>query len=232
MKVAVMQPYLFPYIGYFQMIKEVDTFVIFDDVNFIKKGWINRNNILLNGIKHAWTLPLINASQNRLIKEIDIFEPGKNKQKLLTLFEQAYNKTPIYDNVFPMIKDIILNPDDSIVDFIENSLKIIANYLNLNTNFIRSSGISNLNSLRAQERIIDIVKRIGGTTYINAIGGMELYQKEAFKNADLEINFIKTGTVYYKHAADVFIPGLSIIDLIFNCDKDIVIKKLDNYELI
>ena len=80
MTVAIMQPYLFPYIGYWQLIHAVDTFVIFDDVNYIKKGYINRNNILVNGQKQTFTLELMSASQNKLINDIDI---GNNIEKVM-----------------------------------------------------------------------------------------------------------------------------------------------------
>ena len=130
-----MQPYLFPYIGYWQLIHAVDTFVIFDDVNYIKKGYINRNNILVNGQKQTFTLELMSASQNKLINDIDI---GNNIEKLLKTFEMAYKKAPYFEEIFPIIKKILLHDEKNVAKLIGYSLTKISNYFVLNTKIIYS----------------------------------------------------------------------------------------------
>ncbi|MGE4457316.1 MAG: WbqC family protein [Arcobacteraceae bacterium] len=229
MTLAIMQPYLFPYIGYWQLINSVDTFVIFDDVNFIKKGYINRNSILVGGKSQQITLELIGASQNKLINEIEV---GNNSQKLLKTIEMAYKKAPYFYDVFPMIEDILNNKEKNLAKFIGYSLEHISNYLKLNTKFIYSSDIEKESSLKAQDKIIDICKKLEATDYINAIGGQELYNKEKFQGKNMELNFLKTELTEYKQFKNDFIPYLSIIDiLMFNSVTEVKLM-LCKYDLV
>jgi len=229
MKVAIMQPYLFPYIGYWQLINSVDTFVIFDDVNFIKKGFINRNNILIQGKKKRITLQLIKASQNKLINETDI---GKNTSELLNTIRQSYKKAPYFNKVEPLIKRIFIQEEKNLAKFIGFSLDIISRYLDIQTNYIYSSDIEKDNSLKGQEKIIEICKFTGADTYINAIGGQALYDRKVFKESAIELNFLRTSLTEYSQFNIDFIPNLSVIDLLmFNSQQDLKIM-LNNYELI
>jgi hypothetical protein len=229
MTLAIMQPYFFPYIGYWQLINVADTFVIFDDVNFIKKGYINRNSILVGGKSQKITLELIGASQNKLIKEIEV---GSNSQKVLKTIEMSYKKAPYFSNVFPMIEDILNQEDKNLAKFIGYSLQQISNYLKLNIKFIFSSDIEKDNSLKAQEKILDICKKLNVTNYVNAIGGQELYNKEKFQEQNMQLNFLKTEFTEYKQFKNEFIPYLSIIDILMfnNCDE--IQNMLNDYKLM
>jgi hypothetical protein len=228
MKLAIMQPYFFSYIGYWQLINAVDTFVIYDDVNFIKKGYINRNSILLNGKPHIFTLELIGASQNKLINEIGV---GGNSQKILKIIKHSYSKAPYYDTVFPIIKDILDNKEKNLAKFLEYSLKKISEYLEMDTRFIYSSDIRKNNSLKAQEKIMDISKKLNTENYINAIGGQELYDKDSFEKNNIKLNFLDTEILEYQQFKNDFIPYLSIIDiLMFNSVNEIK-TMLDQYIL-
>lgn len=229
MTLAIMQPYFFPYIGYWQLISAVDTFVIFDDVNFIKKGYINRNSILANEKAQLFTLELIGASQNKLINEIEV---GNNSQKLLKTIEIAYKKAPYFSDVFPMIEDILNNKEKNLSKFIGHSLEQISNYLKLHTKFIYSSDIKKENSLKAQDKIIDICKKLEATDYINAIGGQELYDKAKFKEQNINLNFLKTELTEYKQFKNDFIPYLSIIDILMFNRVSEVKQLLCKYELV
>ena len=229
MTLAIMQPYLFPYIGYWQLINAVDVFVIFDDVNFIKKGYINRNLILVGGKSQQFTLELIGASQNKLINEIEV---GNNSQKLLKTIEMSYKKAPYFDNVYPIIEDILNNKEKNLAKFIGYSLEQISSYLKLNTKFIYSSDIEKDNSLKAQDKILDICKKLNATSYMNAIGGQELYSKEIFKENGIELYFLKTELLEYKQFKNNFIPYLSIIDiLMFNHVTEVKLM-LCKYDLV
>ena len=224
-----MQPYLFPYIGYWQLIHAVDTFVIFDDVNYIKKGYINRNNILVNGQKQTFTLELMSASQNKLINDIDI---GNNIEKLLKTFEMAYKKAPYFEEIFPIIKKILLHDEKNVAKLIGYSLTKISNYLGLNTKIIYSSSIEKNNTLKAQEKIIDIVKRLQATDYINAIGGQELYEKARFLNEGLNLHFLQTELQEYQQFKNQFVPYLSIVDVMMFNEKKTTMRMLEKYKLI
>ena len=157
MTLAIMQPYFFPYIGYWQLINAADTFVIYDDVNFIKKGYINRNSILLSGRPHVFTLKLIGASQNKLINEIEV---GDNSRKILKTIEMSYKKSPYFHIVFPIIKDILNNKEKKLAKFLGYSIKRISEYLEIDTRFIYSSDIEKDNALKAQDKILDLSKKL------------------------------------------------------------------------
>ncbi|MGI5974571.1 MAG: WbqC family protein [Paludibacter sp.] len=229
MKLGIMQPYFMPYIGYWQLIKAVDKFVIYDDVNFINKGWINRNNILLNNNKFLINILLSGASQNKLINEIEV---QKNQTKLVKTIENVYKKAPMFDVVFPLFLEIMSFDDKNLANFLGNSLIKIAKHLNIKTDFIYSSDIEKDNSLRAQDKILHICKLLGANQYINAIGGQELYNKENFEKVGIELIFIQPELMPYKQFKSNFIAGLSILDvLMFNSVEDINLM-LDNYKLL
>lgn len=229
MKVAIMQPYLFPYIGYWQLISAVDMFVIYDDVNFIKKGYINRNNILVNKKPYCFTLELLGASQNKLINEIEI---GINRGKILKTIEMAYKKAPFFKNVFPIIEEILNQEEKNLAKFIGYSLIKISKFLGIDKKFIYSSGIEKNYTLKGQDKIIDICKRLNTKIYINPIGGQELYSKEIFKANNIDLFFLKPIIVEYKQFDNEFIPYLSIIDvMMFNSVNEIK-NMLKSYELI
>jgi hypothetical protein len=232
MKVAIMQPYLFPYIGYFQLIKAVDKFIVLDDVNYINKGWINRNNILINGKSNMFTVPLKEASQNKLINEIEISGDLKWKDKLLRTIEQNYKKSPYYNSFSPVLFEIINNENKNLSEFIYFSLIKINEYLGIDTSIIPSSSIYNNQDLKAQNKIIDICLKESADTYINPIGGVELYDKHEFEKNNLTLFFIKSNDIQYKQFNNDFVPWLSILDVIMFNSKDQIHDYLDNYSLI
>ena len=230
-KIAIMQPYFFPYIGYWQLINAVDIFVLYDDVNFIKKGWINRNNILLNKSKHLITIPLLNVSQNKHINECIISDDDKIINNIIKTINLAYRKAPYYNLVFPTLEKII-KTKGSISNLVLKSVLWIKEYLNIDTEIILSSSIGKNNELKGQDKIIEIVKKINGNHYINAIGGQELYDKEIFNNNEIKLNFIKMKEIKYKQFNNEFVPNLSFIDvLMFNSPEEIK-NMLGMYELV
>lgn len=230
MKLGIMQPYFLPYIGYFQLIKAVDKYVIYDDVNFIKRGWINRNNILLDGKCFLFTLPLLEASQNKLINEIFLSE---DQCKLLKTIRTAYQKAPHFSSVFPMVEKIFGYPDRNLARYVGNSIIQIADYLQLDTEFIYSSDLKEKDcSLKGQEKILNICKITGATEYINAIGGMELYSKGCFAENNMQLSFLKTQSIEYKQLNSEFIPCLSILDVLMFNSIEQTNKLLMQYELV
>ena len=229
MTLAIMQPYLFPYIGYWQLIHAVDTYVIYDDVNFIKQGYINKNNILANGKSQAFTLELIGASSNKLINEVNV---GNNSSKLIKSVNQNYIKAPYFKDIFPLIEDILNQDEKNLAKFIGYSLQKISNYLNFDTKFIYSSDIEKNNELKAQDKVLEISKILNASNYINAIGGQELYSKVDFKAQNIQLNFLKTELSEYKQFKNEFIPYLSIIDILMVNSKEEVKEMLGRFELL
>lgn len=224
-----MQPYAFPYIGYFQLINATDQFVIYDDVNYIKSGWINRNMILINGKKNYINISLTGASQNKLINELDVSD---DFIKFLKTIKMAYAKAPHFEEVYELLSSICKFDDKNLSKFLGNSILEIFNYLKIDKSIEYSSNLSKNNALRGQSKVIDICKTLDADRYINAIGGQELYEKNDFISSGIELNFLKTHFKEYKQFKNEFIPGLSIIDvLMFNTVQDIT-EFLAGYELI
>jgi WbqC-like protein family len=223
MKLAIMQPYLFPYIGYFQLINVVDEFVIYDNIEFTKKGWINRNRILVNGIDSYISLPLKKDSDyldvnQRYLSEIWTTE----KFKILNKIKEAYRKAPFFKHGYPLIEKAIVFEESNLFLFILNSLQIILEYLDIKTPLIVSSNIIIEQALKSQNRVMAICKSRGANSYLNPIGGLELYDKNEFKDNGIELGFIRTEVKPYNQFDNIFVPSLSIIDVImFNSVQDI-----------
>lgn len=230
-KIAVMQPYLFPYIGYFQLLNAADKFVILDDVNFIKKGWINRNKILINNEPAYFTIPLVKSSQNRLIKDIEISYENNWQEKLVKTIERSYCKAPFYKDATELISKIILKKENKISGLIYFSLLEIRNYLGLKTEIVKSSGIYSNNELKGEERIIDICLKESSKRYFNPIGGIELYSKNFFSEKGICLNFIKTNKIEYQQFGNEFFDSLSIIDVLMFNPKKKVLEFLNEYEI-
>lgn len=228
MKFAIHQPKFFPYIGYWQLINAVDTFVIFDDVNFVKKAFINHNYILINEEPKKFTLELVGASQNKLINEIRV---GENSNKILKTIELNYKKKPYFKEVFPILEDILNQKEKNLAKFIGYSLKKISMYFDINKNFIYSSDINKNNKLKGQLKIIDICHKLNSKQYINAIGGQALYDKKLFNTKGIIFNFLKTDLDVYKNQKN-FMPHLSIIDIMMYYSKNEICEMLNCYKLI
>ena len=230
MKLAIMQPYFFPYIGYFQLINSVDKFVFYDDVNFINRGWINRNRILLNGESHFLTIQLKNASQNKLIKEVEFTD---NRLKLLKTIEHAYKKAPFYHLILPVLNDCLRIHTNNIAELAEASVIQTCKYLDLETEFELSSKLySDTKGLQKAERLQQICLINKADTYINPIGGRAIYSKQDFSTRNISLFFIEPREFEYKQFNNVFIPWLSIIDVLMFVDKETIKKTLSNYTLV
>ncbi len=225
-----MQPYFFPYLGYWQLINTVDKYVIYDDVAYIKGGWISRNNILLGGNKHLITLPLDNPSSFRNINEIDITSNIKQREKILRTLDSAYKKAPYYSTVINLIEPLIMDCK-GIAELNAKAIEKICDYLKIDTEIVLSSSIIKNNELKGQDKVIDINKRLGSNIYINAIGGKELYSKDVFNKEHIELKFLKMGEIKYKQYSDDFVGGLSIIDVLMFNSKEEVNRLLDIYTL-
>ncbi|RUR38704.1 hypothetical protein ELS18_07480 [Clostridium perfringens] len=232
MKVGIMQPYFLPYIGYWQLLNAVDKYVIYDDVNFIKGGWINRNRMLVNGEPKLFNIQMQGASPNKLINEIEVSNNKVWKKKLLKTIENSYRKAPFYTDVFPIIEEIINYDECNLAKYLANSIKKVCNYLNIETELIVSSTLYKDNSLKSQEKVIEICKELKATEYYNAIGGQELYSYENFEADGIKLSFLKTNEIIYKQFDNIFISNLSILDiLMFNSIQEIKLF-LENYELL
>lgn len=231
MKLAIMQPYFFPYIGYFQLINAVDKFVVYDDVNYIKRGWVNRNRILLNNAPHLFTIPLLKASQNITIANTMMDPSLKWRNKLIVTMEHAYKHAPYFNEVFPIVKEVVLKECPSIATYALNSIKAVTNYLGIETQIQPTSSTYDNKHLKGPDRILDICQKEAATTYINPSGGIGLYDNQQFKDAEINLQFIHPKQVNYQQLNDVFFDNLSIIDVLMFNDKEETAKMLNQYTL-
>lgn len=229
MKLAIMQPYLFPYLGYFQLIRAVDTFVVYDDVNYIKGGWINRNFILAQGDKQLITLPLKGASPNLLINQITV---NDRRDKLIETIRHSYGRAPQFAVVFPLVEDILKQQEKSLAHFLDYQLRQLCDYLDLHPKWHISSALKKNNELRGQEKVLAICEELGATHYINVPGGKSLYDREAFASRRIQLSFIQPKVVSYCQFGNEFVPNLSIIDVLMFNGKKQCAELLEEYDLV
>ena len=226
-----MQPYFFPYIGYWQLIHAVDKYVIYDDVNFIKGGWINRNNVLMNGARKRINLRMHNASSNKHINEIEVLEDPIYQNKLLTTIKNNYKKAPYFLTVYPLMKRIIKQDEKNLAKYLEFGIRQVCDYLSIDTEIIVSSSLKKDNQLRGQDKVLEICRELGADEYLNAIGGQALYSDEDFAVHGIKLRFLETPAIHYKQFKNEFVPGLSIIDVLMFNDPQKIHKMLDEFHL-
>lgn len=232
MKLAIMQPYFFPYIGYFQLMHAVDKFVVYDNIKYTKKGWINRNRILLNNADTYVSLPLKSDSDSLQIRERTLASEF-HRIKLLNQFKGAYHNAPFFESTYPVIERIVQHSGNNLFEYIFNSIVSVAKHLALPTEFIVSSSLPIDHSLKSQDKVIAICEKIGASTYINAIGGMELYSPGDFNTKGIDLKFIQPLSFDYRQFNGAFVPWLSIIDvLMFNAEERIQEQLRSGYSLI
>ena len=229
MKIGIMQPYFFPYIGYWQLLNAVDKYVVYDDVNYIKGDWINRNNYLVGGQKKLVTFSIKGASQNKLINELSIADDFSSFKGLLYC---NYKKASYYSQVMPIVEKIIQFDKASLSLFLLNSIKTVSSYLDIDTEIILSSDIKKDNNLKGQDKILSICKLLNADEYYNAIGGQELYDRNKFAENNIKLWFLKSNLTPYKQFKNEFEPGLSILDVMMFNPKERIKEMLLDYELV
>ena len=229
-----MQPYLFPYIGYFQLIHAVDRFVVYDDVAYIKQGWINRNRMLINGRPSFFNVPIKHASSFTLIRDTLIDDDRQHTrwaEKLLKSFETAYRRAPQFPTVFPMLENVFAGTPTRIGELALASVKAVARLLDLRTTFIESSVIYANAHLKGEERVLAICASEGASEYINMPGGRPLYSRERFEARAVKLAFLDPRPLEYQQFGESFVPSLSMIDVLMFNPVDTVCRYLHAYDL-
>lgn len=231
MKIAMMQPYFLPYIGYFQLIGSVDLFVLFDDLKYTQKRWINRNRILING-RPAWiTLPLRKDATSRHIRD-RLISNEFDRAKMLRRIELAYRRAPQFESLFPTIKKIVDFDEIRLSNFIYNSVSEICDAIDIKTKIVRSSEFPSGASERTK-RILEWCRAMGATTYINPIGGVALYSKKEFARHGVDLKFLHSRAFEYPQFGNEFVASLSILDvLMFNTTKRVRFQVENGFDVI
>ena len=232
MKTTLMQPYLFPYIGYFQLIRTSDRFVIHDDVQYIRKGWINRNRIIVHAREYLFVFSVKHDDHSKNINErfyTDSFEA--EAKKLLKNIDQSYSKAPHHAEVRPLLAEVFGSPERNVSRLNTLSITKTCQYLGIDTEILLSSEIEFDKSLMAESRVLAVNKKLGSTHYINPIGGTELYSKPRFQENGMQLSFLESRFRPYEQATPEFLPGLSIIDVMMHCSKESVTEMLQDFDL-
>lgn len=234
MKVAIMQPYFMPYLGYFQLINAVDTFLFFDQVHFIKKGWINRNRILVQQKDYLFTIPLVDVSQNKLIKETFIDEKSypQWKAKFLKTITQAYKNAPYFDTTLSLLETILNHKTEQISELAMYSVLQIAKLLSIKTDFKTSTTIASILPSGKVEKLLFLCKMLNATEYVNPIKGQALYKKEAFLEAQINLHFLKSNRIQYPQFNHEYVADLSMIDVLMFNAPETISQYLKEYELV
>lgn len=232
MKLAIMQPYFFPYIGYFQLLAAVDEFIVYDNIKYTKKGWINRNRMLQNGQDVMFSLPLKGGSDSLDVCEREL-AADFSRDKLLNQIRGAYRRAPYFEQTFPLLEQIVRYEDANLFGYLHHSIAKTCEHLGLSTKIRISSEIAIDHGLKSQDKVLALCAATGATTYVNTIGGLELYSKEVFRERGIELKFIRSKPFEYAQLGDTFVPWLSIIDVMMFNPHDVIYSCITyNYELI
>lgn len=218
MKVAIMQPYFLPYLGYFQLVAAVDAFVVYDDIKFTKRGWINRNRILANGRAEIVTVPVAKGSDALDVCERELAADYLTQRaKLERRIAAAYGKAPFFATAMPIVSACLATPERNLFRFLHHTLLTVLNHLRVRTPVYISSSLGVPRTLRGQDRVIAICAKLGATCYVNAPGGRELYDHPSFEAAGMGLRFLEPFLPSYQQFGQFFVPALSVIDpLMFN----------------
>jgi hypothetical protein len=231
MRVGILQPYLLPYIGYFQLINLVDQVVLFDDVQYTKKGWINRNRFQKDGVEQKLSIPLERESGFLNVKDRKI-STGYDHTSIINQITNAYRKAPNFPFIIEPLKEVFEFPERNLFSFILNSIKFVNDYLDIKTPITVSSEVDGARDLRGQDRVIKICQELGAKTYINPQNGRLLYNKQDFENKGIELLFLESQFTEYHQSTLPFLPALSILDVMMMLSvSEIKSKILEDYVL-
>ena len=232
MTLAIMQPYFLPYIGYFQLMNAVDCFVVYDNIQFTKKGWIHRNRFLLNGSDWMFTLPLKKDSDYLDVchrKLADTF--ASDRSKMLAQLAGAYRKAPMFEVTMPVIEKCFQSDADNLFEFILHSLHCIRDHLGISSKLVVSSSVDIDHNLKGQDKVIAICETLNAIQYVNPQGGLTLYNKDVFNGAGLELSFLQPKEITYLQFQHEHVPWLSIVDVMMFNPLETITSLLDHYTL-
>lgn len=232
MKIAIMQPYFCAYIGYYQLINSVDKFIICDNMQYTKRGWFNRNRILMNGIDRVFTIPLKKDKSSLNVNLRYLADNSiKARMHVLRQIQSLYKKAPFFSQNYPLIRRLFIQEIDNLFDFIHFSVVELCSNLDIKTEILLSSSLDIDHELKSQDRVIEMCKFLKTDSYINPIGGKELYDKEIFNKKGIDLKFIKSNNIEYAQFNHEFVPWLSIIDILMFNDIEQIKGYLNEYEL-
>lgn len=226
-----MQPYFAPYIGYWQLLNYVDEFIVYDDVNFIKRGWINRNILSYGGEEHYATVPLLRASQNKKINEITLEPNARWREKLLKTLSRSFARARYLDDGLEVAEAIVSYESSRLDDFLMNQIRVVSAYLKIKTKILSSAQSFENQSLTGESRILDICKQRGANTYINAIGGKQLYSQVEFARNEIGLLFLRSRFSDRLRQITQDCPHCSLLQLVCVLGREELRQELDEFTI-
>jgi hypothetical protein len=206
--------------------------VLYDNIEYTKKGWINRNRILQHGKEAMLSLPLKSASDYLPIVERQLAEQF-DRAKMLRQIEGAYRRAPWFEETWPLVSAIVNYPDNNLFAYLQHSIVALCQHLQLHTRIVVSSSIAIDHSLKGADKVMALCHQLGASDYINSIGGQQLYDKPAFLAQQIRLHFIRARPLQYAQFGAEFIPWLSMLDvLMFNGRQKVMHDMIDAYDLI
>ena len=232
LSIAIMQPYFLPYLGYFQLLEAVDIFVLYDNIQYTKKGWINRNRLLQNTKSSGFSIPIKKGSDYLNVCDRSI-ATAFNPRKLLNQISGAYKRSPYFEETYPLIKEIVFEKEENLFLYIHNSILKVCDHLGLNTKIKISSNISIDHGLKNQEKVLSFCKEEQASKYVNPIGGRDLYARERFEKDGIALKFLDPTPLVYSQFGDSFVPNLSILDvMMFNSTSSVLSHIKSGFHLV
>ena len=230
MRIGIMQPYFLPYLGYFQLLYAVDQYVIYDNIKYTKKGWINRNRYLCDGQSKYFTIPVAKDADELDICERKVAE-SFDRRKIKAQIRAAYRKAPYFEQTFQLFCECVDCMEENLFQFLYYSVKKIAAYLEIPTQIIVSSDLQIGHEVRGKDKVLAICHKLQADTYINPVGGKALYQKQEFEQQGVRLHFLEMEEITYPQFGSPFIGSLSILDVLMFQSRDTVMQMLERYRL-
>ena len=231
MTLGIMQPYFLPYIGYWQLLAAVDRFVIYDNIQYTKKGWINRNRFLRDGHDVYFTVPLKKASDYLDVGERQVADDF-DREQLLRAWSAAYRRAPHVAAVMPVLERIVRAPMTNLFDYVHHSIAEMAAFLEIRTPILVSSSVPIDHALRAEQKVLALCRALGADRYVNSIGGVDLYSAAAFAAESVTLEFLRPRPREYAQLGRPFVPNLSIVDVLMFNSKATVREMLSEADVI
>ena len=255
MKLAIMQPYFLPYIGYFQAISAVDKYILYSNLNYIKDGWIHKNRILnINGTAFPITVLVANKSSFMKICDINLVSNKPWRKKILHSIYYNYKFSAFFDEIYTLVERVINYDTENLSTLNERCVVTVCQFLDISTEIVHDNSIyadieekllkvdlndysefpylADRKPIKKVLRVIEICRRENAKIFINAIGGQALYNKNEFASYNINLNFIRTRDFIYPQKSNKFVPNLSIIDVLMNWGKEKTKSLLHEYDLI
>jgi hypothetical protein len=231
MTVAIFQPYFLPYIGYWQLLAMVDCFVVYDNIEYTKKGWINRNRFLQGGADAYFTVPIKKASDFLTVAERQLADDF-DRDKLLRALAASYRKAPQFDLVYPLVERIVRAPLGNLFAYVHHSLVEVARFLEIATPLVLSSTMAIDHTLKSEQKVLAICQALGADRYLNPIAGQALYSQAAFAAVSIRLDFVQPRPIVYPQFGGPFVPNLSILDVLMFNAKPAVRAMLSEVDVI